>query len=280
MEITYRLRVKNLLRFNLYAMARARSYWITLGGVLLLVLGPQMCVWLFNGVPAAGALYLVQQLITLSIILIIVIAVVISFQIVIEFLKDPKSSVCKMRVSPDGFSSEHLSVKTDVKWINVKQVSQNRAAIMFFISDWRAYLIPREAFTEQSEAARFFAYCNEHWEKARNEIKAETKSPLRQDSPLEKPSSRLGLVSLLLCSPLLVALLIIPAADGIVGRVDDTTSLVTGLLAVLGIFFCVIGFLVGIAGLFQKNRAKTLPIMGIFLNASFLLLVGSILLIR
>ena len=99
----------------------------------------------------------------------------------------------------------------------------------------------------------------------------------RQLQPSPKHSG-LGIASFVISLAMAFFLFLIVLAAAVIatvtrGDMPDTSpaAVIVGLVAVLGLFGCVVGIGLGIAGMFQKNRKKVFSILGLIINGLIVL---------
>ncbi len=95
-----------------------------------------------------------------------------------------------------------------------------------------------------------------------------------EEVPLEKKHSRLGitaliigiLVSMLLCILIVFAGVIEVSQPGSLNE-DSVGTIMLGMLVIGGLLLNMVGIGLGIGGLFQQQRKKLFPILGISINS-------------
>jgi hypothetical protein len=105
------------------------------------------------------------------------------------------------------------------------------------------------------------------------------------DAPAVKHSG-LGIAALILSIligttefvMIVVAAIIESASEGGMDE-DSVGAIVLGLIVIGGCFLAFVGLILGVAGLFQKDRKKVFPVLGTAFNAMILLAVAGLIII-
>ena len=169
MEISYKNTFWEILQFNLNHLLSSWILWISLG-LVLFVMGDlgidvarkldfsaigKMISFLLVLCGGFGAFLLFMMIITL-------ISVLYSYR-----TNQEKWGKCKIEVKEEGLFAQSPLAKSEIKWSAVGAIKKKRNVLYMYITKQMAYVIPKRAFTNESEFAKFFSIANEFWTKGR-----------------------------------------------------------------------------------------------------------------
>jgi hypothetical protein len=173
MEISYKNTFWEILQFNLSHLLGSWIFWISLGLVLFVMgdlavdVAPKLD---FSAIGKMISFLLVLcggfSAFLLFIMIVALISVFYSYR-----TNQEKWGKCKIEAKEEGLFAQSPLAKSEIKWSAVGAIKKKRNVIYMYITKQMAYVIPKRAFANESEFAKFFSIANEFWVKER-----ETKS--------------------------------------------------------------------------------------------------------
>ena len=163
MEVTYRNRPWDQFLFSLYQTPRVRNTQIAFGFVLLIFSRVnldavrQMEVTLANKV----AVFVIMGIAEI-VFMLIVLLLFTGLSVLTSQQKNTRMD-CKVLASANGLVVESSEGRNERKWSGIHKIGQNSSFIFIYLSDRMAYVIPKNAFTDSTEAEKFFRYVYGLW---------------------------------------------------------------------------------------------------------------------
>lgn len=171
-EVSYQNAFWDLLWFNLYQLPRARTFYIV-NGLLLLSNALIVLVLLGDSEYPFFIKALTYMVITTLIFSIISVLSLITLVVVYAYRKIQHHRTrqdSRVSISESGVTCESPSDLRQIKWSGVAKVQQSASYILIYLSDIEAFVIPKSAFHEGSDANRFLSQSLEYWQNAKKSL--------------------------------------------------------------------------------------------------------------
>lgn len=168
MEISYRNSFWDYVQFTLYTTLRSKLSLIFIVPALFILGDLALDAWrttqessLFVRVIVFSIFFIVG----LVAFLLLVLVIILIGSFVMYAGRNVKWDQAKIQATENGFTTEASVGRSEVQWSGVKAIKQNKRLIFIFISTYMAFIVPKHAFAQETDANKFFTYINELWEK-------------------------------------------------------------------------------------------------------------------
>ncbi len=167
MEISYKNSFQDFIQFNLYYLFHSKIALLIMALVLVPLGHLALDVARDVGFSTFGKVIVFSTVSIMGfgvflvfVMILLLLAVFFSYRAHLA-----KWGICKIQIAESALVAESKVARSEVQWAGIEAIRRSKGLTLIWVTKRMAYLVPKRAFANETEANRFFAYANELWEK-------------------------------------------------------------------------------------------------------------------
>ncbi len=163
MDIRYENTFKDMIKFNLFHLARMRVQQVSW---LIVIVGIAVIFWTI--IDSVEILFIakVVLLVLVESIILALLAAITFLTIIFAYAPGKNKGMLTehhLKLLSTGLVEETSINTTSHSWAGIVDISQNRDYIFIYVTQHAAHVIPKKAFKSRDEATDFFQYAYQLW---------------------------------------------------------------------------------------------------------------------